>query len=156
MRNQRILLTTLPVETVEQCRRVMKIYRRRWLIEEMHKAMKTGLRLEASQLSDYRRLSSLAGIISVSAVFLLQTKWRARTRGDEPLPPAEHKTPTVMILKQKYPPKGELTYRWLWRSIAKLGGFPGRKGDGDPGWITLWRGWRKLTLLVCGYELRSE
>ncbi|MDB5332362.1 MAG: Transposase Tn5 dimerization domain, partial [Phycisphaerales bacterium] len=29
-----------------------------------------------------------------------------------------------------------------------------RKGDGDPGWITLWRGWRKLLLLIDGYELR--
>ena len=150
-----ILLTTLPVETLEQCQRVVKIYRLRWMIEEMHKGMKTGLRLEASQLSDYRRLTSLAGIISVVAVFLLQTKWRARTCGDEPLPTAEQKMPAVIILKQKYPPKGEVTYRWLWRSIAKLGGFPGRKSDGDPGWLTLWRGWRKLTLLVCGYEMRT-
>ena len=149
-----ILLTTLPVQTLEQCRRVVKIYRRRWVIEELHKAVKTGLKLEDSQLSDFRRLSSLTGIIFVAAIFLLQTKWRARTCGDEPLPSGDHKTPIVIILKQKYPPKGELTYKWLWRSIAKLGGFMGRKGDGDPGWLTLWRGWRKLSLLVCGYEMR--
>jgi hypothetical protein len=153
-----ILLTTLAVQTLEQCRRVVNIYRRRWLIEELHKAMKTGLRLEYSQLSDFRRLSSLAAIISVSAVFLLQAKWQARTCGDEPLPPEQIKTPMVTILKHKYPPTKpeQLTYRWLWRSIAKLGGFPGRKGDGDPGWLTLWRGWRKLLLLVSGYELRME
>jgi len=149
------LLTTLPVGTLEQCRRVVNIYRRRWVIEELHKAMKTGLRLESSQLSDFRRLSSLAAIISVAAVFLLQAKWQARTGGGEPLPPEEMKTPMVAILKHKYPPKGpeRLDNRWLWRSIAKLGGFPGRKGDGDPGWITLWRGWRKLLLLIDGYEL---
>jgi hypothetical protein len=148
-----ILLTTLPVQTLEQCRRVVNIYRRRWLIEELHKGMKTGLRLEASQLSDLRRLSSLAAIISVSAIFLLQAKWQARTQGEKPLPPEEVTTPMVAILKRKYPPKEPLTYRWLWRSIAKLGGFPGRKGDGDPGWLTLWRGWRKLLLLVTGHEL---
>jgi Transposase Tn5 dimerisation domain/Transposase DDE domain len=153
-----ILLTTLPVQTLEQCRRVVNIYRRRWLIEELHKAMKTGLRLEDSQLSDFRRLSSLAAIISVSAIFLLQAKWQARTRGDEPLPPEQIKTPMVIILKHKYPPKDQerLDNRWLWRSIAKLGGFPGRKGDGDPGWLTLWRGWRKLQLIISGYELRIE
>ena len=150
-----IPLTTLPVATLEQCRRVVKIHRRRWLIEEMHKAMKTGLRLESSRLSDYRRLTRLAGIISVCAVFLPRTQWRARTCGDEPLPPPERQTPAVIILKQKYPPKGEPTYRWPWRSIAKPGGFPGRKGDGDPGWLTLRRGWRKLTLRVSGYELRG-
>ena len=74
--------------------------------------------------------------------------------GDKPLPPGDHKKPIVIILKQKYPPQRELTYKWLWRSIAKLGGFMGGKGDGDPGWLTLWRGWRKLSLLVCGYEMR--
>ncbi len=35
-----------------------------------------------------------------------------------------------------------------------LSPFPTCKGDGDPGWLTLWRGWRKLSLLVCGYEMR--
>jgi hypothetical protein len=151
-----ILLTTLPVETLEQCRRVVAIYRRRWLIEELHKAMKTGLKLEDSQLSTFQRLSSLAGIISIVAVFLLQTKWLARSQGDQPLPPREANTPTVKILATLHPPADKPTYRWLWISIAKLGGFLGRKGDGDPGWQTLWRGWQTLMILQQGYELRTE
>ena len=51
-----ILLTTLPVETVEQCRRVVKIYRRRWLIEEMHKAMKTHWRSASILIRRYSPL----------------------------------------------------------------------------------------------------
>ena len=39
----------------------------------------------------------------------------------------------------------------LW--MAKLGGFLGRKGDGNPGWITIWRGWEKLSNLVRGISL---
>jgi hypothetical protein len=104
------LLTTLPVRTLEQCRRVVSVYRRRWVIEELHKAMKelhkamkTGLRLESSQLSDFRRLSSLAAIISVAAVFLLQAKWQARTGGGEPLPPDEMKTP--MVAQRRWRPR---------------------------------------------------
>ena len=66
------LLTDLPVDTLQQCQRVLMIYRRRWLVEELHKAMKSGLRVEHSQLSDARRLGALIGILSVVAVFLLQ------------------------------------------------------------------------------------
>ncbi|MDP6047524.1 MAG: IS4 family transposase, partial [Phycisphaerae bacterium] len=39
------------------------------------------------------------------------------------------------------------------RAIARLGGFLARKNDGSPGWITIWRGWRKLMLLTQGFEL---
>ena len=36
------------------------------------------------------------------------------------------------------------------RSLAMLGGFLGRKHDGHPGWITLWRGATKLLQLLEG------
>jgi len=151
-----ILLTDLPVETLEQCLRILNIYRHRWLIEEFHKAMKTGLKLEDSQLSDYRRLGALSAVISVAAVFLLQVKWTARIQGQRPLSAAEKQTPMVRILQKLHPPKSTPTQRWLWSSIAKLGGFMGRKGDGDPGWLVLWRGWQTLRLLLQGYELQLE
>lgn len=150
------LLTDLPVQTFKQCQRILGIYRHRWLIEEFHKALKTGLGIEQSQLSDYRRLSSLAGVVSVIAVFLLQTKWQAKTSGDEVLDTTLVNTHIVKILQKLHPIKGKPTRRWFWFSIAKLGGFLGRKGDGHPGWLTLWRGWQTLMHLLRGYELRIE
>ena len=45
------------------------------------------------------------------------------------------------------------TCGWFWISIAKLGGFLARKGDGHPGWLILWRGWQTLMIIVRGYEL---
>jgi Transposase Tn5 dimerisation domain len=33
-----------------------------------------------------------------------------------------------------------------------LGGFLGRKGDGDPGWMTIWRGWDKLQIMMRGVD----
>jgi hypothetical protein len=149
------LLTDLPVQTLDQCQRVIRIYRCRWLIEEFHKALKTGLNIEQSQLSDYRRLSSLAGIVSVVAVFMLQTKWSARTRGQEKLNARNTDDTMLNVLKKLYPPKGWPTRRWFWISIARLGGFLARKGDGHPGWLTLWRGWQTLMQLIRGYELST-
>jgi hypothetical protein len=45
------------------------------------------------------------------------------------------------------------TIHEFWREVAKLGGFLGRKSDGDPGWQTLWRGWQKLDLMTLGARL---
>lgn len=149
------LLTDLPVATLGQCVRVIRIYRCRWLIEEFHKAMKTGLNIEQSQLSDYRRLSSLAGIVSVVAVFLLQTKWSARADGEEKLNEKNTDAALLKVLTKVHPPKGEPTRRWFWISIARLGGFLARKGDGNPGWLTLWRGWQTLMHMTRGYELNA-
>ena len=40
--------------------------------------------------------------------------------------------------------------------IAQLGGFLARKHDGDPGPMTVWRGWRRLADLCEGWELARE
>ncbi|WP_448287985.1 IS4 family transposase [Phormidesmis priestleyi] len=38
----------------------------------------------------------------------------------------------------------------FWQAVARLGGFIGRKSDGQPGWQTLWRGWLRLQDLAWG------
>ena len=38
------------------------------------------------------------------------------------------------------------------RELAGLGGHLGRKCDGEPGWITLWRGLEKLLLILRGAD----
>ena len=35
-------------------------------------------------------------------------------------------------------------------ALGRLGGHLNRKSDGQPGWITLWRGWQILQTLVEG------
>ena len=42
----------------------------------------------------------------------------------------------------------DLTVGQFYREVAMLGGFLGRKSDGNPGWITIWRGWEKLNTYV--------
>lgn len=146
------LLTDLPVQTLGQCERVLAIYRRRWLVEELHKALKSGLKVEHSQLSDARRLGVLVGILSVVAVFLLQQKLAAR---DWPASKLDEQAvdPTMLaVLRKTSPPHGQPTQRWFWIAVAQLGGYHDRKNT-HPGWLTLWRGWQTLTLLTKGYEL---
>ena len=49
-----------------------------------------------------------------------------------------------------------MTVGQFYRELAKLGGFLGRKSDGEPGWITIWRGWQQLYLLVRGAEIAAN
>jgi hypothetical protein len=150
------LLTDQPTETLADCDRVTRIYRCRWMIEEFHKALKTGLGVELSQLSDYRRLSALAGIMSVVSAHLLQMKWAARTMGDVPLETELEQEPMVKVLARIHPPAGVKTPCWLWTSIARLGGYQARKSDGPPGWLTIWRGWQTLQHILKGYQLAGS
>ena len=123
-------------------------YEKRWLIEGFHKALKTGCRVEERQYADGQSLSALAGLLSVVAVRLLQLKAMARA---EPNRPASEVVPRIWLrgleILRRRPVLG-CTVREFYRPLAGLGGYLGRKGDGEPGWITLWRGFDKLALAI--------
>jgi hypothetical protein len=152
-----ILLTSLPVDSFEDAWRILTYYEKRWLIEEWHKALKTGCRVECRQLKRKERLERITGLLSVVAVRLLQLKSAARTAPDRP---AGQVIPwhwiTMLIAARKglkNMTAATMTIREFYRELAKLGGFLGRKSDGEPGWITIWRGWNKLYTLVRGAEI---
>lgn len=152
-----VLLTTWAVGDESGCLRVVKAYAKRWLIEEYHKALKTGAGIEESQLTTAAAIRALLGILAVVAVRLLNMKLLAKVRPEEAVT-AEAIGPEVLkILEAKRgKPKGGWTHRTLLVRIASLGGFLGRKSDGLPGWQTLWRGWDRLLYLVQGYDLAQQ
>ena len=149
-----VLLTSWPCETFRQIRRVVRAYGRRWLVEEFHKVLKTGLGVEDSQLSEGRRIETLVAILSVVGVRLLNQKLLVDERPEAPADPAQWGPEVLTILERQLGrPAGGWTNRTAWIAVARLGGFPARRSDGNPGWLTLWRGWQKLMLLVEGFRL---
>jgi hypothetical protein len=134
--------------------RVVKAYTRRWLIEEYHKALKSGTGIEQSQLQTARRIEAWLAILAVVAVRLLNRKLPARARPDEAVDLQELGAEVYRILEAVFGPPAEgWTNRHVVRCIARLGGFIGRRSDGQPGWITLWRGWQRLLPMIQGYNL---
>ena len=148
--------TTLPCETTEEVLFVAAGYSLRWMIEEFHKCEKTGCQVEMRRLEDVDRLEPLIGLLSVLAVWLLQLKFVAR---DEPQRPAntlfDDVAITVMAHYLKRSPK-TLTVGEFWRGVGRLGGHPGRKGDGPIGWLRAWRGWQSFQLILLGATLNDE
>jgi hypothetical protein len=152
-----VLLTDLPIATLPELWKVVAIYRRRWLIEEFHKALKSGVGLEQSQLTEARKLMALAGILSIVACFLVGLKLHARANDAPPLDETQVDHETRVVLEKKVgKPKEGWTYQTILVAIAKLGGYIGRRSDGPPGWQTIWRGWQRLLLLVEGFRLAAD
>ena len=148
-----ILLTTLAADTFAAVWEIVGYYEDRWLVEEWHKALKTGCALQSRQLQSVDRLLPLTGVLSVVAVLLVQLKTIAH---NAPQTPASDVVPVIWI--DMLQAKGKLrthepTVRDFWRGVAMFGGFLGRTSDGEPGWQTIWRGWLGLHQLVEGATL---
>ena len=149
-----VVWTSLPVTSFDDAWQIIEYYERRWLIEEFHKAIKTGCRLEARQFMEAHRLEAVAAFTSVLAVRLLQLKTVATTSPDLP---AERVVPKIWLKMLGALRKRKLTtVRDFFRHLAGLGGFLMRKRDGNPGWITLWRGLDKLLLAIRGYIAMNQ
>jgi len=165
-----MLLTTEPADTVEDGWERVNWYRRRWLIEEFHKAEKSGCRLEASQLDDAADIERLAAIIAVVAVRLLQLREladRSRRHRDRETPAQQAAAlqravpwlwiAVVALADKKHPADpATLTPQEFWIRIARRGGYIGRKSDGRPGWATIWKGWYDFTQMFEGAELMAS
>jgi hypothetical protein len=148
------LLTSLTCDTFAQAQRVVGRYSARWWIEEYHKALKTGARVEDSQLERADRLEPLIAVLAVVAVRLFSTKLLARSRPDSFEAAQSFGPEIVHLLEHKFgKPKGGWTNQKLLISVARFGGFIGRKSDGMPGWQTIWRGWQRLIWMCEGLEL---
>ena len=149
-----VLLTTWACETFDDARKVTAAYAARWLVEEYHKALKTGTQVEKSQLATAKRLQALLGIMSIVAVRLLRMKFLVEMDPDQLVEWDAETSAIRAVLEARFAkPKEGWTNRTVLISIAKLGGFLGRKSDGNPGWITVWRGVKELMLQAEGYSI---
>jgi hypothetical protein len=152
-----VLYTMEPVTTIAAANTVIAWYERRPTIEDYHKALKTGCGVERRYYETAERLERVTGLLSVVAVRLLQLKTAARETPDRPaVEVAPAQWVELVQLVRKKPANPRMTLRDFLRAIAGLGGHLGRKSDGEPGWITLWRGFEKLMLLARGADTQQK
>lgn len=148
-----VLLTAMPVRSVAEALCVADWYRHRWTIEEYFKCLKTGCKVQERQLQEGERLEPLIAMLSITALRLLNVKRIAKLTPGAPATDAVPREYVEVLSKLRGIPMKELTCDRFWRETAILGGFMGRRGDGDPGWQTLWSGWHDLNLIVMGARL---
>jgi hypothetical protein len=151
---QWVLLTTESVAAFSDTLRVVEFYRARWTIEDWHKVLKTGCRIEERRLETWERMEVLLSVDSVIAWKVLEL--RELARGDA------HYSPEVLlsetersILETKFPELTDNEAQAYAISVAKIGGYLDRNSDPPPGWETMWKGLKKLQIWAEGYELNS-
>ncbi|NVO33512.1 IS4 family transposase, partial [Hymenobacter lapidiphilus] len=144
-----LLLSDQPVSTLAQALSCVRQYTSRWLIEDFHKALKTGLGAEKLQLQTAARLFAAVALLSVVALALVDLREKSRLEPDLPAEAAGLTTTELRVLRHQH--RRPLTsVHAVWLALAALGGHLGRNGDGPPGWQTLWLGRMSLRLLVEG------
>lgn len=143
-----LLLTTLRVESLEEALQCVKWYSLRWLVERYHLVLKSGCRVEKLQLETADRLERAVAVYSIVACRLLWLTYEARKSPEASceiaLEKHEWESLYCTVKRTQDPPSEPPTLRQAVRWIAQLGGFLGRKGDGEPGVMAIWRGFRRL------------
>ena len=157
-----LLLTSDPISSEKEAWERVHWYRSRWRIEECFQVLKTGCRVEARQFESRETYEVSLAIALLTAVRILALVKQARLSPEAQATVAlsdEEQHVLVEHAKRKraiHP--GALASLRLDDAvtlIAKLGGYKARSCDGPPGWLTLWRGVRRLEAMVDGYRLAT-
>ena len=143
-----LLVTNVPVTSFLEAVERVKWYRARWHIEVFHRVLKSGCRVEACQLE---RADKLRRYLTLTSVIAWRLFWLVQINRAQPdamctvvLSEDEWQALYVAIHRTTQLPDDVPTVRQVVRWIAHLGGFLGRKHDGEPGVTVIWRGWQRL------------
>jgi hypothetical protein len=152
---QWVLLTTASVDGLDEALTVIERYRLRWRIEDWHKALKTGCKIEERQLQTWERMDVLLGIYSVIAWKVLELRDLARENSSAD-PAVLLSDAERAVLEAKFPELREEDGKTYAVSVAKLGGYLDRNSDPPPGWQAMWKGLQKVRMWAEGYELGAD
>lgn len=144
-----MLLTTLEVASAEQALEKLRWYVKRWGIEVFHKTLKSGCRIEERQLATVRRIENCLAIDLVVAWRIVHLTMLGRETPDVPCTVffEDHEWKALYAFVGRgieAVPATPPTIREATRMVASLGGFLGRKCDGEPGTKSLWLGLQRL------------
>lgn len=146
-----MLLTNVKINDVDDAIKVGQWYKLRWQVECYHRVLKSGCQVENCRLETFNRLKRYLALKSIIAyrLFYLTMLNRANPKLSCEKILAEHEWKALYCYINKttnVPHEPPTVYEAI-RLLARLGGFLGRKRDGEPGMTTIWRGWDKLAEL---------
>ena len=122
-------------------------------MEDYHQGLKTGCRLQQRQVQSVDRLKRLLGFLSPLAVRLLQLRDLARREPEQPAREVLDVDVLTIFAMQTGQSPTTMTTQAFCKAVAQMGGYLARRGDGPPGWKTLWKGWLRVQTLLEGVHL---
>lgn len=153
-----MLLTDLPITTAAEAWEKAEWYCRRWGIEEWHRALKSVCKSEQRKFETAEALQRTLAFDLIMAWRILALIKVGRTVPNAPatlIYTPEELEVLIRSQKKTSKPASELTLQEANRMTAKLGGWWGRRCDGEPGVERLARGMRRLQDMCIGFRLHS-
>lgn len=153
-----VLITKLPIDTLEQIKEIVSIYRSRWHIEDYHKVLKTGYQIDEIYLHSSREtIQNLIVMASISACRLYWLIYIGRTEVDikaEQLFEDFEWKAIYVYFKEKIPQEPPALSEVILK-IARLGGYKPIKNGQPPGIKTMWIGFQQFTIAAQMYRNMS-
>lgn len=145
-----MLLTTLPVSTLEEVLTVIEYYETRWMIEIFFKTLKSGCKIESLQFEEMDRLLPCLAVYLIASWRVLMICRLGRSHPDWNceivFTPAEWKSTYRIMHPKKKLPKRPPTMDFMIRLVGKLGGWTSTSGQKEmPGPQTTWIGLQRVS-----------
>src|SRR5258708_4086389 len=151
-----ILLCSLPSERFEDLKDRRDWYVCRWLVEVFHDIEKNGCSLEDRRLETADRMATCLAVLSGVAVRGFQLRCALETEPEAPAARVATAAEVGLLRRHLRHSGRRFTVREFVRGVAQLGGFLGRRRDGEPGVRTVWRGYQRLQDMVLGFHLNPS
>lgn len=161
------LLTNFDVDTFEDAIDIVEKYRKRWLIEEYFKIIKSGFELEDSEMETSEGLRKLGAMTAQAAVKVLMLRQAGKEKTEIPISEVLFTEQQVKCLeavnkrvegkteKQKNPYKPR-TIAWAYWIIARLGNWDAYASSSKPGILTIWNGLVAFDRIYLGWSITYE
>lgn len=152
------LLTTIKITSSEDAEQCLRWYCLRWRIEDWHRVLKSGCRIEniAHETAERLRRAIAINLVIAWRIMLMTLLGR-----ETPELPAEVLFSDVELRTLRaYAKKKQLNVPRLLgeavRLVAKIGGYLGRNSDPPPGHQLLWKGYTEFQFMCMGFALLEE
>lgn len=142
-----LLITTLPIDTVDDVLRVVAYYVARWSVEIYFKTLKSGCRVEEIQLETNQRLFNCLAFYNIIAWRVLYLTYLNRTcptlSCTALFDDAEWKSVWTVVTKKPLPKTPPRLSEFM-KLLTHLGGYNNRATERDPGPLPFWVGIRRM------------
>jgi hypothetical protein len=150
------LATNVQISSFDEAMEKVRWYIQRWKIERFHYVLKSGCEIEKLQERDAIRLKKLILMYSIIAIRILCITYLSRQTPDasceEIFEENEWKVLYCIANKTSEVINKVPTIKEAVSYLAKLGGFLGRNGDGEPGAKVIWKGLKELNIVLQHYK----
>ncbi len=151
-----IILTSLPVNTLEEAFTIIQWYACRWQIEIYFRILKSGCKVQELQLESADRIKPAVALYMIIAWRIFYYLMLGREYPNFPFNlvfEEEEWKSVYVIIKGKEPPQEAPQLGEMIDMIASLGGYLGRKHDGPPGPKTLWLGFQRMADFALAWRM---